>query len=358
MNRATLLCTLSALAISGGLLVAGPFTPPAGPVASSYKTLSEVEPRIALSPANTPGDTANVYRITQPGSYYLVGNIAMNGKTGVSIESDSVTLDLRGFEVYDAVPGAGAVRNGIYVSNLAHGVCIRNGSIRNTNSEGLRAQGTSGRFEHLSFYACHGSGLYTDGPATISSCTAQACLADGFDLAASTVTGCTAAGNSGAGFYLASGCTADGCTAQGNTGRGFNILGSTASHCISDGNLYGFDLNGSQLIDSSADGNNSGAVRLSGSGNVVRGNQLTTPPGFANILVSGFENRIEGNTTRNGSYGVLVTAAGSQSLIVGNMIFSATAAGISANMAQDQVGPIVTAVGTITSTNPFANFVR
>ena len=35
---------------------AGPLTPPGGTVASTYKTLSEVEPRTAISAATTPGD--------------------------------------------------------------------------------------------------------------------------------------------------------------------------------------------------------------------------------------------------------------------------------------------------------------
>ena len=73
----------------GGVAMGGPLTPPAGPVASSMKPLSEVEPRIAVSAANTPGDGANLFRITQPGSYYLTGNVAgVAGKNGISIEAD------------------------------------------------------------------------------------------------------------------------------------------------------------------------------------------------------------------------------------------------------------------------------
>ena len=47
---------------------AGPLDPPAGPVASTYKTLTEVEPRIAINATNTPGDADSIYKVTQPGS--------------------------------------------------------------------------------------------------------------------------------------------------------------------------------------------------------------------------------------------------------------------------------------------------
>ena len=48
-----------ALSAAAALVLAGPLTPPAGPVASSFKTLGEVEPRIAITAANTPGAPTN-----------------------------------------------------------------------------------------------------------------------------------------------------------------------------------------------------------------------------------------------------------------------------------------------------------
>lgn len=52
MKSTALLCTSIAtlgLLGSAAMLTAGPLDPPAGPVAPTYKTLQEVEPRIALS---------------------------------------------------------------------------------------------------------------------------------------------------------------------------------------------------------------------------------------------------------------------------------------------------------------------
>ena len=83
MNRTRLAVAL-ALSASAGLLIAGPLTPPAGPVGPTYKTLSEVEPRTALNAANTPGDASNLFIISQPGSYYLTGPIS-TGLTAIRI---------------------------------------------------------------------------------------------------------------------------------------------------------------------------------------------------------------------------------------------------------------------------------
>src|ERR1041385_1287872 len=73
---------------------AGPINPPAGPVASSYKTLTEVEPRVVVNATNTPGDANSVYRITASGSYYLDQNLTcVSGKHGIKIDAENVTLD-------------------------------------------------------------------------------------------------------------------------------------------------------------------------------------------------------------------------------------------------------------------------
>src|SRR5262245_38895983 len=100
MSRASqvLTVTLSVVAASAILSVAGPLDPPAGPVAGTYKTLGEFEPRTRLSAATTPGDSDSVYRITAPGSYYLGENMAAPaGKAAIEIASSDVVLDLGGF---------------------------------------------------------------------------------------------------------------------------------------------------------------------------------------------------------------------------------------------------------------------
>jgi len=78
MNRNTRIVALGlavVVAATGGTASAGDLNPPPGPVAPTMKSLSEVEPRIAINATNTPGDADSLFKITQPGSYYLTGNI-------------------------------------------------------------------------------------------------------------------------------------------------------------------------------------------------------------------------------------------------------------------------------------------
>src|SRR5438105_3055049 len=91
----------AAILVGGAWWVsAGDLNPPAGPVAPTHKTLTEVEPRIAINATNTPGDANSLFKITQPGSYYLTGNITgVAAKNGIAIAASGVTLDLNGFDL-------------------------------------------------------------------------------------------------------------------------------------------------------------------------------------------------------------------------------------------------------------------
>ena len=89
------------LAVPG--LVTGPaqggqLDPPGPPTAGTMKTLTEVEPRMAIS--SLP------FTISAPGSYYIVQSlVGISGANGISITSSRVTLDLMGFTL-TGVPGA------------------------------------------------------------------------------------------------------------------------------------------------------------------------------------------------------------------------------------------------------------
>ncbi len=57
----------------------------------------EVEPRTAINAANTPGDARSVFKITQPGSYYLTANpVDVSGKHGILVTVPGVSIDLAG----------------------------------------------------------------------------------------------------------------------------------------------------------------------------------------------------------------------------------------------------------------------
>src|SRR6185295_18246660 len=141
MTQKNIIVTFAALTVlaASGILSAGPLNPPAGPVASTNKTLNEVEPRIAINATNTPGDATNLFKITQPGSYYLTGNITgVSGKNGIGIavaaNGPSVTIDLMGFELV-GVPGS---LIGITTTVLnGRNVEIVNGTVRAWGNNGI-----------------------------------------------------------------------------------------------------------------------------------------------------------------------------------------------------------------------------
>ena len=95
----------------GALAIAGPLDPPAGPITPSFKTLTEVEPRIAVQ--SLPASDEAVHAITAPGTYYLTGDIVVpENKAGIHVASDRVTLDLNGFsDIINGLSGAGTVDN-------------------------------------------------------------------------------------------------------------------------------------------------------------------------------------------------------------------------------------------------------
>src|SRR5688572_3796948 len=140
--------TLNAAALVGVLvasagLIAGPLTPPAGPVAPTYKTLAEVQPRTAVQ--SLPGNATALHVISQPGSYYLTGNInGVSGKHGIRIEASNVSIDLCGF----SLSGGGVGRSAIdaYTPPPAgprSGISIRNGSIDAWQDAGVFAPGAT-----------------------------------------------------------------------------------------------------------------------------------------------------------------------------------------------------------------------
>lgn len=108
---------------------AGPLTPPAGPVAPTYRTLAEIEPRKPISQPAQPASPEAVVIIDAPGSYYLTGNIVANGRTGIHIAANNVTLDLNGFAVLgvNAAEFPGISGDDSYLHNIR----VFNGTISN-----------------------------------------------------------------------------------------------------------------------------------------------------------------------------------------------------------------------------------
>ena len=418
------LTVLGAVASLAGLFIAysawaGPLDPPAGPVTSTYKTLTEVEPRTAINTTNTPGDADSLFKITQPGSYYLTGNITgVAGRHGVEIAASGVTLDLMGFDL----SGLPASLDGVSatVSNLTN-ITVRNGSVRAWGDEGVdlgtnsadnsavidvRASGNagSGILAHTgctitgcTAYDNGGNGITTDNGCTISNCTASFNTANGISTGNTcTITGCSAYANGGNGISTNSVCTITGCSASQNSGDGILISSGTINNCMAWGNDgNGISAGGSATITSchsianQANGISAGSgctisnnsVRASNlNGIAVTGDCLVLAnacsvngfPGIgggigdgAGIHATGADNRIEGNNCTDADRGIDVDVAG-------NIIIRNTCSGNTINWSiaiGNSFGPIVVAgtnaavvntngavAGNLGSTDPNANF--
>ncbi|MFM9956780.1 MAG: right-handed parallel beta-helix repeat-containing protein [Phycisphaerales bacterium] len=270
-RRAALaLCIVSLCGITAS---AGPLTPPPGPVAPTPGP----EPRKVVNATNTPAAGFDLYRITEPGSYYLNANINITGPFwGIAIEAPGVTLDLNGFTITGA--GLGIPTGGIRVTQP--GAVIRNGTIRNvffggiasdsptTGSPGaiieqVRVLDVTGPGGPGGGASGSGAGIFAGRGAIVRDCyvsNAPTGIAAGFHSNVSgctvefarqfgikveggaNVSGCVVAGTAGGpadghAFVLGVGSSVKDCVARTNTGAGFVDLGDTAfADCRSTNN--------------------------------------------------------------------------------------------------------------------------
>src|SRR5687768_13641512 len=95
------LASAAAAAAAAAIVLAGPLDPPTGPVAPTYKTLGDIEPRTAIQ-SLSGNDTAR-YVISRPGSYYLTGDITgVPNRSCIEIHTGNVSIDLNGFSLIGA----------------------------------------------------------------------------------------------------------------------------------------------------------------------------------------------------------------------------------------------------------------
>lgn len=364
-KRVTVLSALALVAISG-LLFAGPLDPPAGPVASTYKTLTEVEPRIAINATNTPGDATSSFRITQPGSYYLTGNITGElGKAGIRIEASHVTIDLSGYVMDGAtVPGVAGSRDGIVSSISLSNIRVTNGVIKSWGRRGILLTGASssmydrlrlsGNGANLISQALYvgsssiitdcvlennigqainagsscvitrcsinggmGEGIITGSGCRISECTVVGIAANGIvGGTGCTIRGCMASGNTGSGIVGGAVNAISGCTASGNSGSGiFAGNGSTISGCTAASNTgNGIDaLSGCTISGCTTGANTLDGIRVADSCLVLSNTSSNNGSGAgdgAGIHATGSDNRIEGNACISSDRGFDVDAPG------------------------------------------------
>ena len=361
-----ILASVASLIGFAALLTAGPLSPPSGPVAPSYKTLTEVEPRIPLSQATTPGNAGSVFRITQPGSYYLTGNISIPGNViwGISIEATGVTLDLSGFTIDGNGNQVGAI------TCSAAGVIIRNGSVIRVNTGILCdffPSGAPGQtIENIRIIDVLGQGIPPGGNpgagaagifagrgaiirncyvnnaplgiaagfnSNVSGCTVEFARQFGFHLqGGASISNCVVVGTSGGppdghAYFLGAGSAATNCVARSNSGTGFLTNEEcTLTNCTSTNNANGFSIASRGTVrDCTAATNSSTGVLVSGNLWSVTGCSITANP-TAGVTIA--PNSLHGEISRNfirgsapsAGVGIRLPATCTDISIVGNTI--------------------------------------
>ncbi len=324
---------------------AGDLNPPRGLVTPTMKTLAEVEPRIAINNTNTPGDGTSTFKITEPGSYYLTGNVnAVPNTNGLAIDAADVTVDLAGYAVIGGVNST--LGSGIVLGNVSN-VEIRNGTVRDFAVFGIHEGFTTGNAHRIIGVrvvsnSSDGIDLVGDGN-QVENCMAEdngthgiscgnACSVIGSTVLnngiggvlagpGSTVTGNTVrnnGGNSGdPGIFAGPGSTVTGNTSCNNNPESgiFANFGSTVTgNTVCNNGRFGIQVgHGSTVTGNTATGNTADGIWVSSDcrveHNLCQGNGLDAGSG-AGIRTSGSNNRIVGNHLTGADRGLHIDGGG------------------------------------------------
>jgi len=341
---------------------AGDLTPPAGAPAPTMKTLQQVEPRTPVNSTNTPGNPDAKFRITQPGSYYLTGPLTgADGKAGILILSENVTLDLNGFAISGGDTGVRAEGAAL------QGLTIRNGTITGAANFGLVLSSADGsRVENILASNNGLTGIQVGSNSLVIDCVGRN-NGTGFYASGGSVAfvRCVALGNATNGFRASDASSFEACRAEENANSGIDADGAydaVIRNCILRDNGINGATAGLRAIvtDCKISYNGVDGLRLSSfciaSRNACNNNGAINPG--AGIYVASLGNRIEDNMLIGNDYGIRADAAG----VTDNMIIRNTARANSLSNylvgASNELATIVTNPGSngYSTATPWSNF--
>ncbi len=282
------LVLLSALCPHHGIFAQGNIVPTTAPNVPIMKSLDQVEARTIVNSTNTPGNGTNSFVISQPGSYYLTGNITgVSGKNGILIGSNNVSLDLNGFQVL----GVAGSSTGITDGGSNHGnAVIRHGTIRAWGAAGLDlSHSFDALISELIIADCSGIGMTAGDSCAMRDCVVRNNTGDDIVVGAnSNLVHCTAVSSFGGhGINLGANSTITGCSSNSNFKDGFFLgAGSEATNCLAISNAsYGFESGTNCKVENSAANQNQIGIGM-GDDSFVSRCKASNNTGLAGIVVN------------------------------------------------------------------------
>lgn len=349
---------LALVAVASATVMAGPIDPPAGPVAPTYKTLTQVEPRTPISSATTPGNSGATFRITKPGSYYLIDNVSGEvNKDGIDIASSNVTIDLNGFSMI----GVANSDNGITAAPSSTQITIRNGVIRNWGGSGISLSNNFDvTIENIRAQSNASSGISAGSVFIIRDCVTSLNSGEGiFCFNDCLIFDCITRDNGSDGVFMSNGSSCRHVTSSDNLGAGINTSdGCIVTDCqITSNSGTGIDAGWRCTLTDNFIFNNGLHGITTGTQTRITGNNIenngSVGTGYGISMASGTSSAtIEDNSISYNDIGIKID--GTSCLVIRNFI-----RGNTTNLsiaAGNVVGPLTTSATVSLLTNPSANY--
>lgn len=253
------------------------------PAAPTWKRIGSEEGNPAIKDDRIPidsvavfgnyGSVPTLYAITEPGSYYLTGNIKLSdsgldntNRRGIIIDTNNVTLDLNGYAIIgdnDPIPDFNSSdpyptrlsttsSDGINIIGDAKNITIKNGFIADWRGDGIEGFSIDNcLFKDLHLTNNNARGIVCDNHNILMDCSTYFCGLDSMDGDdACNFIRCRAEANGGNGLEGNDGSQFINCTAFNNQGDGIEtsegclVLGCT----VTDNVLEGIDLGSESAV--------------------------------------------------------------------------------------------------------------